>query len=70
MSFDGRLLFTGLWPLVSVLIALHMEDIITCFIACKVIKIFLLGLPHELIDTAALLLIFHEFLLLPKFVSQ
>jgi len=51
-SFDGRLLFAGLWPLVSVLIALHMDDIIICFIACKVIKIFL----HELIDTVALLL--------------
>ena len=41
-----------------------------CFIACKVIKIFLLGLPHEVIDTVATLLIFHKFLLLSKFVSQ
>ena len=26
VSSDGRLLFAGLWPLVSVLIALHMDD--------------------------------------------
>ena len=26
-SSDGRLLLAGLWPLVSVLIALHMDDI-------------------------------------------
>ena len=31
MSSDGRLLFAGLWPLVSVLIALHMDDISALF---------------------------------------
>ena len=67
VSSDGRLLFTGLWPSVSVLIALHM--MIICFIACKVIKIFLLVLPHLVIDTVALLHIFHKFRLPPKFVS-
>ena len=30
-EFDGRLLVAGLWPLVSVLIALHMDDISALF---------------------------------------
>ena len=33
-------------------------------------NIFVLGLPQEVIDTVASLLIFHKFRLLPKFVSQ
>ena len=35
-----------------------------CIIASKVIKILVLGLSHKAIDTVALLLIFHKFLLL------
>ena len=31
VSSDGRLLFAGLWPLVSVLIVLHMDDISALF---------------------------------------
>ena len=42
----------------------------SCIIACKVTKIFLLGLPHKVTDMVASLLIFHKFLLLPKFVSR
>ena len=45
VSSDGRLLFAGLWPLVSVLIALHMDDISGLFPARS------FGFPHKVVDT-------------------
>ena len=50
VSSDGRLLFAGLWPLVSVLIALHMDDISALFPA-RSLKYFFLGFPHKVVDT-------------------
>ena len=42
-----------------------------CFIVCNVMKFsFLLGIPHEVLDTVALFLILYTFLLLPKFFSE
>ena len=60
VSSDGRLLFAGLWPLVSVVITLHMGWYI-CFISGKVIKIFFLSFPHKVIYTVPLLLIFYNY---------
>ena len=70
MSSDGRLLFAGLWPLVCVLIALHMDDISALFPA-RSLKNFLKNwLPHTVIDTVPLLLIFYKFILLTTFAPQ
>ena len=54
-----RLLFAGLWPLVSVLIALHMDDISALFPA-RSLKKKILGFPHKVIYTVPLLLIFYK----------
>ena len=59
MSSSGRLLFSGLWPLVGVLIALHMDDISALFPA-RSLKFFFLGC--KVIYTVPLLLIFYKFL--------
>ena len=57
VSSGGRLLFAGLWHLVSVLITLHMDDISALFSAMS-LKYFFLGFPHKVIYTVPLLLIF------------
>ena len=41
-----------------------------CFIARKVMKVFLLGLPFKVVDKVPLLFVFYKFLLLPRFVSE
>ena len=61
VSSSGRLLFSGLWPLVGVLIALHMDDISALFPA-RSLKFFFLGFPHKVIYTVPLVLIFYKFL--------
>ena len=48
VSSDGRLLFAGLWPLVSVLIALHMDDIYALFPARSLKYFFLASLSRWL----------------------
>ena len=59
-EFWWKIIVYRVLPLVSVLIALHMGAIIICFVSCKVIKIFPYGLPHKVVDTVPLLLIFKK----------
>ena len=37
-----------------------------CSVACKVLKLFLLGLPYKVVDMVPLLFVFYKLLLLPK----